>query len=371
MSLFQDKVLLITGGTGSFGNAVLNRFLRTDIGEIRIFSRDEKKQDDMRHDFQARMPEVAHKIKFYIGDVRNKSTLKYAMQGVDYVFHAAALKQVPSCEFFPMEAVKTNVIGTDNVLDAAIDAGVKCVICLSTDKAAYPINAMGITKAIEEKIAVAKSRLSGDTKICCTRYGNVMCSRGSVIPLWIDQIRKGNPITLTEPKMTRFIMSLEEAVDLVLFAFEHGRNGDILVQKAPACTIQTQAEAVCELGSALRGPSTGSGTTQGPDAELVEAPVKDQIKVIGIRHGEKMYETLLTKEEAAKAIDMGNFYAVPADNRDLNYDKYFVEGDVKRATIEEFNSDNTKRLNLEETKAKIASLEYIQNELNGIPNIVK
>ena len=349
MSLFQDKTLLITGGTGSFGNAVLNRFLRTDIGEIRIFSRDEKKQDDMRHDFQARMPEVANKIKFYIGDVRNKSTLKYAMKGVDYVFHAAALKQVPSCEFFPMEAVKTNVIGTDNVLDAAIDAGVKCVICLSTDKAAYPINAMGITKAIEEKIAVAKSRLSGDTKICCTRYGNVMCSRGSVIPLWIDQIRKGNPITLTEPKMTRFIMSLEEAVDLVLFAFEHGRNGDILVQKAPACTIQTQAEAVCELFGGK----------------------KEDIKVIGIRHGEKMYETLLTKEEAAKAIDMGNFYAVPADNRDLNYDKYFVEGDVKRATIEEFNSDNTYRLNLEETKAKIASLEYIQNELNGIPNIVK
>ena len=349
MSLFQDKTLLITGGTGSFGNAVLNRFLRTDIGEIRIFSRDEKKQDDMRHDFQARMPEVAHKIKFYIGDVRNKSTLKYAMKGVDYVFHAAALKQVPSCEFFPMEAVKTNVIGTDNVLDAAIDAGVKCVICLSTDKAAYPINAMGITKAIEEKIAVAKSRLSGDTKICCTRYGNVMCSRGSVIPLWIDQIRKGNPITLTEPKMTRFIMSLEEAVDLVLFAFEHGKNGDILVQKAPACTIQTQAEAVCELFGGK----------------------KEDIKVIGIRHGEKMYETLLTKEEAAKAIDMGNFYAVPADNRDLNYDKYFKEGDVKRATIEEFNSDNTKRLNLEETKEKIASLEYIQNELNGIPNIVK
>ena len=349
MSVFKDKVLLITGGTGSFGNAVLNRFLRTDIGEIRIFSRDEKKQDDMRHDFQARMPEVAGKIKFYIGDVRNKSTLHYAMQGVDYVFHAAALKQVPSCEFFPMEAVKTNVIGTDNTLDAAIDAGVKCVICLSTDKAAYPINAMGITKAIEEKIAVAKSRLSGNTKICCTRYGNVMCSRGSVIPLWIDQIRKGNPITLTEPRMTRFIMSLEEAVDLVLFAFEHGKNGDILVQKAPACTIQTQAEAVCELF--------------GGD--------KSQIKVIGIRHGEKMYETLLTKEEAAKAIDMGNFYAVPADNRDLNYDKFFKEGDVKRATIEEFNSDNTYRLNLEETKAKIASLEYIQNELNGIPNIVK
>ena len=346
--MFDDKVLLITGGTGSFGHAVLQRFIN-DFREIRIFSRDEKKQDDMRHDFQARMPEVANKIKFYIGDVRNKSTLKYAMKGVDYVFHAAALKQVPSCEFFPMEAVKTNVIGTDNVLDAAIDAGVKCVICLSTDKAAYPINAMGITKAIEEKIAVAKSRLSGDTKICCTRYGNVMCSRGSVIPLWIDQIRKGNPITLTEPKMTRFIMSLEEAVDLVLFAFEHGKNGDILVQKAPACTIQTQAEAVCELFGGM----------------------KEDIKVIGIRHGEKMYETLLTKEEAAKAIDMGNFYAVPADNRDLNYDKYFKEGDVKRATIEEFNSDNTRRLDLAETKAKIASLEYIQNELNGIPNIVK
>ena len=360
MSLFKDKVLLITGGTGSFGNAVLNRFLKTDIGEIRIFSRDEKKQDDMRHDFQARMPEVASKIKSYIGDVRNRSTLHYAMQGVDYVFHAAALKQVPSCEFFPMEAVKTNVIGTDNTLDAAIDAGVKCVICLSTDKAAYPINAMGITKAIEEKIAVAKSRLSGNTKICCTRYGNVMCSRGSVIPLWIDQIRKGNPITLTEPKMTRFIMSLEEAVDLVLFAFEHGKNGDILVQKAPACTIQTQAEAVRDLFK-HQSPSFKEGAGEGLEPE---------IKVIGIRHGEKMYETLLTKEEAAKAIDMGNFYAVPADNRDLNYDKYFKDGDTKRATIEEFNSDNTKRLNLEETKAKIASLEYIQNELAGIPNLV-
>ena len=349
MSVFKDKVLLITGGTGSFGNAVLNRFLKTDIGEIRIFSRDEKKQDDMRHEYQAKMPEVSNKIKFYIGDVRNKSTLKYAMKGVDYVFHAAALKQVPSCEFFPMEAVKTNVIGTDNTLDAAIDAGVKCVICLSTDKAAYPINAMGITKAIEEKIAVAKSRNSGQTKICCTRYGNVMCSRGSVIPLWIEQIRHGNPITLTEPKMTRFIMSLEEAVDLVLFAFEHGQNGDILVQKAPACTILTQAEAVCELFGGR----------------------KEDIKVIGIRHGEKMYETLLTKEECAKAEDLGNFYRVPADNRDLNYDKYFREGDVKMVTIDEFNSDNTVRLNLEETKAKIAALEYIQNELKGIPNVAK
>lgn len=349
MSIFKDKTLMITGGTGSFGNAVLKRFLRTDIGEIRIFSRDEKKQDDMRHEYQANYPEVAHKIKFYIGDVRNKSTLKYAMKGVDYVFHAAALKQVPSCEFFPMEAVKTNVIGTDNVLDAAIEAGVKCVICLSTDKAAYPINAMGISKALEEKVAIAKSRYSGDTKICCTRYGNVMCSRGSVIPLWIEQIRSGNNITLTEPSMTRFIMSLDEAVDLVLFAFENGSNGDILVQKAPACTIQTQAEAVCELFGGK----------------------KENIKVIGIRHGEKMYETLLTKEEAAKAVDMGDFYRVPADNRDLNYDKFFKEGDTKRALIDEFNSNNTRRLNLDETKAKIASLEYIQNELNGFLNITQ
>ena len=341
MSIFKDKTLMITGGTGSFGNAVLRRFLKTDIKEIRIFSRDEKKQDDMRHEYQANFPEVAGKIKFYIGDVRNRSTLKSAVRGVDYIFHAAALKQVPSCEFFPMEAVKTNVIGTDNVLDAAIDAGVKCVICLSTDKAAYPINAMGISKALEEKVAVAKSRNSLGTKICCTRYGNVMCSRGSVIPLWIDQIRNGQPITLTEPSMTRFIMSLDEAVDLVLFAFEHGQNGDILVQKAPACTIQTQAEAVCELFGGK----------------------KEDIKVIGIRHGEKLYETLLTKEECAKAEDMGNFFRVPADNRDLNYDKYFKEGDTKRVTIDEFNSNNTRRLGLEETKEKIASLDYIQNEL--------
>ena len=358
MSIFKDKTLLITGGTGSFGNAVLNRFLRTDIGEIRIFSRDEKKQDDMRHDFQARMPEVANKIKFFIGDVRSLQSCKSVMPGVDYIFHAAALKQVPSCEFFPMEAVQTNVIGTDNVLTAAIEAKVKSVICLSTDKAAYPINAMGITKAIEEKVAVAKSRYSGETKICCTRYGNVMCSRGSVIPLWIDQIRKGNPITLTEPRMTRFIMSLEEAVDLVLFAFENGQNGDIFVQKAPACTIQTQAEAVCELFG-HQWPATTTGSA------------KDNIKVIGIRHGEKMYETLLTKEECAKAIDMGDFYRVPADNRDLNYDKYFTEGNAKRAEIEEFNSDNTYRLNLEETKAKIASLEYIKRELSGEGNLVK
>ena len=349
MSIFKDKVLMITGGTGSFGNAVLKRFLRTDIGEIRIFSRDEKKQDDMRHEYQVKYPDVAHKIKFYIGDVRSLESCRSAMPGTDYIFHAAALKQVPSCEFFPMEAVRTNVIGTDNVLTAAIESGVKSVICLSTDKAAYPINAMGITKAIEEKVAVAKSRNSGKTKICCTRYGNVMCSRGSVIPLWIDQIRSGNPITLTEPSMTRFIMSLDEAVDLVLFAFEHGENGDILVQKAPACTIQTQAEAVCELFGGK----------------------KEEIRVIGIRHGEKMYETLLTKEECAKAVDMGDFYRVPADNRDLNYDKFFKEGDTQRVNIEEFNSNNTKRLNLKETKEKIASLEYIQNELKGVGNNVK
>ena len=349
MSIFAGKTLMITGGTGSFGNVVLNRFLRTDIAEIRIFSRDEKKQDDMRHEYQAKYPEYASKIKFFIGDVRNLQSCKNAMPGVDYIFHAAALKQVPSCEFFPMEAVKTNVIGTVNVLTAAIEAGVKAVICLSTDKAAYPINAMGITKAIEEKIAVAKSRYSGNTKICCTRYGNVMCSRGSVIPLWIDQIRNGNSITLTEPKMTRFIMSLEEAVDLVLFAFEHGQNGDILVQKAPACTIQTQAEAVCELFGGK----------------------KKDIKVIGIRHGEKMYETLLTNEECAKAEDMGDFYRVPADNRSLNYEQYFTKGDANRCELSEFNSANTKRLNLEETKAKIASLEYIQNELNGIANLAK
>jgi len=344
MGLFTGKTLLITGGTGSFGNAVLNRFLKTDIGEIRVFSRDEKKQDDMRHEFQAKMPEVAEKIKFYIGDVRDIQSVKNAMHGVDYIFHAAALKQVPSCEFFPIEAVKTNVLGTENVLTAAIDEGVKTVICLSTDKAAYPVNAMGTSKAMMEKVIVAKSRTVSPekTKICCTRYGNVMCSRGSVIPLWIDQIRSGKPITLTDPNMTRFIMSLDEAVDLVLFAFENGQSGDILVQKAPACTIQTQAEAVCELF--------------GGD--------KNNIKVIGIRHGEKMYETLLTNEECANAIDMGNFYRVPCDKRGLNYDKYFKDGDTERNTLSEFNSNNTELLTVEETKQKIASLQYIQEELN-------
>lgn len=343
MSLFKNKTLLITGGTGSFGNAVLNRFLTTDIGEIRIFSRDEKKQDDMRHEYQAKFPEYSDKIKFYIGDVRNIDSIRSAMFGVDYLFHAAALKQVPSCEFFPMEAVRTNIIGTENVLTAAIDAGVKNVVCLSTDKAAYPVNAMGISKALEEKVAVAKSRTVSPekTKICSTRYGNVMCSRGSVIPLWIEQIRAGKPITITDGNMTRFIMSLDEAVDLVLFAFEHGESGDILVQKAPACTIQTQAEAVCELF--------------GGD--------KNKIKVIGIRHGEKMYETLLTNEECANAIDMGNFYRVPCDKRGLNYDKYFNNGDVERNTLTEFNSNNTQLLTVEQTKEKIASLAYIQEEL--------
>nr|WP_253293583.1 polysaccharide biosynthesis protein [Kineothrix sp. MSJ-39] len=341
VSLFKDKTLMITGGTGSFGNAVLNKFLRTDIKEIRIFSRDEKKQDDMRHEYQTKMPEVSDKIKFYIGDVRDLQSVRSAIHGVDYIFHAAALKQVPSCEFFPMEAVKTNVLGTDNVLTAAIEAGVESVICLSTDKAAYPINAMGITKALEEKIALAKSRISGKTKICCTRYGNVMCSRGSVIPLWIDQIKSGNPITVTEPSMTRFIMSLDEAVDLVMFAFEHGENGDLLIMKAPACTIKTQAEAVCELFGGK----------------------KEDIKIIGIRHGEKMYETLLTNEECAKAIDKGNFYRVPADKRSLNYDKYFKDGDAGRNTLTEFNSNNTTLLNLEETKEILARLPYIQERM--------
>lgn len=347
MNSFKDKTLLITGGTGSFGNAVLKRFLTTDIGEIRIFSRDEKKQDDMRHEYQAAYPQYANKLKFYIGDVRDIASVRNAMHGVDYIFHAAALKQVPSCEFFPMEAVRTNVIGTDNVLTAAIEAGVKVIIGLSTDKAAYPVNAMGTSKAMMEKVIVAKSRtVSPDkTKICCTRYGNVMCSRGSVIPLWIEQIKSGKPITVTEPKMTRFIMALEEAVDLVLFAFEHGVSGDILVQKAPACTIETLAQAVKEL--------FGS---------------RDEIKVIGIRHGEKMYETLLTNEECAKAADMGNFYRVPSDKRDLNYDKYFSDGDTKRNVLTEFNSNNTEILNVEQVKEKLLSLDYIRQELNNWEN---
>ena len=340
--MFKDKTLLITGGTGSFGNAVLNRFLQTDIGEIRIFSRDEKKQDDMRHYFQAKCPKEANKIKFYIGDVRDRQSVDNAMNGVDYIFHAAALKQVPSCEFFPVEAVKTNVLGTENVLSSAIAAGVKTVICLSTDKAAYPINAMGTSKAMMEKVIVAKSRTvdPDKTKICCTRYGNVMCSRGSVIPLWIDQIKNGEPITITEPDMTRFIMSLEEAVDLVLFAFEKGVSGDILVQKAPACTIGVLAKAVAELFN----PQT-------------------EIKVIGIRHGEKMYETLLTNEECAHATDLGDFYRVPSDKRDLNYDNYYKNGDANRNHLTEFNSSNTKLLDVDQVKEKLLSLEYVRNEL--------
>lgn len=347
MSEFNGATMMITGGTGSFGNAVLNRFLDTDIGEIRIFSRDEKKQDDMRHEYQAKYPEASSKIKFYIGDVRDLQSVKNAMHGVDYIFHAAALKQVPSCEFFPVEAVKTNVMGTENVLTAAIDAGVKKVICLSTDKAAYPVNAMGTSKAMMEKVIVAKSRTVSPekTSICCTRYGNVMCSRGSVIPLWIEQIKKGHPITVTEPTMTRFIMSLEEAVELVIFAFQNAQSGDIMVQKAPACTIEVQAQAVKELFHS-----------------------DDEIKVIGIRHGEKMYETLLTNEECANAIDMGHFYRVPCDKRDLNYDKYFKDGDVERNPLKEFNSNNTDLLDVEQVKEKLLTLQYIRDELEEWEN---
>lgn len=340
--MFQNKVLLITGGTGSFGNAVLKRFLNTDIKEIRIFSRDEKKQDDMRHEYQVKYPEISDKIKFYIGDVRDLASVKNAMYGVDYVFHAAALKQVPSCEFFPIEAVKTNVLGTENVLTAAIEAGVKKIICLSTDKAAYPVNAMGTSKAMMEKVIVAKSRTVSpeQTSICCTRYGNVLCSRGSVVPLWIEQIKAGNPITITEPTMTRFVMSLEEAVELVVFAFKNATSGDIMVQKAPACTIEVLARAVKELFCS-----------------------NDEIKVIGIRHGEKMYETLLTNEECANAIDLGNFYCVPCDKRDLNYDKYFKDGDIKRNVLTEFNSNNTELWSVEQVKKKLLELDYIREEI--------
>ena len=345
--MFEGKTLLITGGTGSFGNAVLNRFLDTDIKEIRIFSRDEKKQDDMRHQLQAANADTAKNVKFYIGDVRNIQSVKDAMHGVDYIFHAAALKQVPSCEFFPMEAVRTNIIGTDNVLTAAIEAGVKKVICLSTDKAAYPINAMGTSKAMMEKVIVAKSRTveQDKTLICCTRYGNVMCSRGSVIPLFIDQIKEGKPLTVTEPKMTRFIMSLEEAVELVVFAFKNANSGDIMVQKAPACTIEVLAKAVKELFC-----------------------VDNEIKIIGIRHGEKMYETLLTNEECARAIDMGNFFRVPADQRDLNYDLYFKEGNQERTKLSEFNSNNTELLGVEEVKKKLLELKYIRDEIEAWNN---
>ena len=345
MSQFKGKTLLITGGTGSFGNAVLKRFLETDISEIRIFSRDEKKQDDMRHEFQVKVPEAAGKIRFYLGDVRDLASVKNAMHGVDYVFHAAALKQVPSCEFFPVEAVKTNILGTENVLTAAIEAGVKQVICLSTDKAAYPVNAMGTSKAMMEKIAVAKSRTvnSEHTKICVTRYGNVLCSRGSVVPLWIEQIKQGNALTITEPSMTRFVMTLEEAVDLVLFAFKEGKSGDILVQKAPACTIEVLAKAVSEIFVS-----------------------KQDIRIIGIRHGEKMYETLLTNEECANAIDLGDFYRVPSDNRNLNYDKYFKDGSTNRNLLTEFNSNNTDLMDVEQVKRKLLELDEIQTAIRDM-----
>ena len=335
--MFEHNILLITGGTGSFGHAVLDRFLDTDVREIRIFSRDEKKQDDMRTEY-GNNP----KIKFYIGDVRDINSVKNAMHGVDYIFHAAALKQVPSCEFFPLEAAKTNIIGTDNVLSAAIEYGVKKIICLSTDKAAYPINAMGTSKAMMEKVVIAKSRTvdPAKTTICCTRYGNVMASRGSVIPRFVEQIKAGKPLTITEPTMTRFIMSLEEAVELVVFAFEHAENGDIMVQKAPACTIETLAEAVKQLFA--------------PEAET---------KIIGIRHGEKMYETLLTKEECAHAEDMGNFFRVPCDKRDLNYEKYFDIGQHGVNDIQEFNSMNTDILDVEAVKRKLLALPYIKHEL--------
>ena len=342
MSAFTNKTLLITGGTGSFGHTVLKHFLTTDIGEIRIFSRDEKKQDDMRHELQAQYPEHASKVKFYIGDVRNIQSIRDAMWGVDYVFHAAALKQVPSCEFFPMEAVKTNVEGTDNMLHAAIEAGVKRVVCLSTDKAAYPINAMGISKAMMEHVVFANARTAqqrGNTVICCTRYGNVMCSRGSVIPLFIDQIKAGKPITITDPDMTRFLMNLDEAVELVKFAFEHANPGDLFIQKSDASTIGDLAKAVQKL--------FGDTGTQ----------------VIGTRHGEKLYETLMTREERLRAEDMGNYYRVAADGRDLNYDKFVVKGEVQTMADESYTSHNTRRLNVDETVAKILTTDYVKEAL--------
>ena len=353
MSIFKDKVLLITGGTGSFGNAVLRRFLESDIKEIRIFSRDEKKQDDMRHHLQAAYPEVAHKVKFYIGNVRNRESVDTAMRNVNYVFAAAALKQVPSCEFFPMEATMTNVIGTNNVLLSAIDHGVENVVVLSTDKAAYPINAMGISKALMEKVAIAKGRELGEgagTTICCTRYGNVMASRGSVIPLWVEQIMAGKPITITDPNMTRFMMTLDDAVDLVIYAFTHGHNGDLFVQKAPAATLETLAEALKQVYSKV-DPKYG----------------ETEVKVIGTRHGEKLYETLVTREEMAKAIDMGNYYRIPCDNRDLNYDKFFTEGSEDVSKIEDYHSHNTGRLDVEGMKEQLMRLRFIQEDLGLLP----
>ena len=353
MSIFQSKTLLITGGTGSFGNAVLRRFLDSDIREIRIFSRDEKKQDDMRHFLQAQRPEVCNKVKFYIGNVRDKSSVDVAMRGVDYVFAAAALKQVPSCEFFPMEATRTNVLGTGNVLQSAIEHGVKNVVVLSPDKAAYPINAMGISKALMEKVAIAKGRELGEgaaTTLCCTRYGNVMASRGSVIPLWVEQMLAGKPITITDPNMTRFMMTLDDAVDLVIYAFEHGHNGDLFVQKAPAATLATLAQALKETYARI-DPKYGD----------------TEVKVIGTRHGEKLYETLVTREEMAKAIDMGKYYRIPCDTRDLNYDKFFVDGNEEISKIEDYHSHNTSRLDVEGMKAQLLRLRFIREDLGLEP----
>lgn len=346
MSIFKDKILLITGGTGSFGNAVLRRFLDSDIKEIRILSRDEKKQDDMRHKLQSQ------KVKYFIGDVRNKESVDIAMRGVDYVFSAAALKQVPSCEFFPMEATRTNVEGTNNVLLSAIEHGVKNVVVLSTDKAAYPINAMGISKALMEKVAISKGRELGDnaaTTICCTRYGNVMASRGSVIPLWVEQMMDGKPITITDPEMTRFMMTLDDAVDLVIYAFTHAHNGDLFVQKAPAATLSTLATALKEIYAKL-DPKYG----------------ETDVKIIGTRHGEKLYETLVTREEMATAIDMGNYYRIPADTRDLNYDKYFIEGEGSLTSVEEYHSHNTTRLDIDGMKEQLMRLRFIQADLGLI-----
>ena len=349
MSAFDNATLMITGGTGSFGSTVLKHFLDSDLKEIRIFSRDEKKQDDMRHELQAKHPDTAKKVKFYIGDVRNPQSIRDAMPGVDYIFHAAALKQVPSCEFFPMQAVQTNIIGTDNVLHAAIDAGVKRVVCLSTDKAAYPINAMGISKAMMEKVAIAKGRALGEeagTTICCTRYGNVMASRGSVIPLWVEQIKNGRPITGTDPNMTRFMMTLDDAVDLVIYAFEHGHNGDLFVQKAPAATLDVLAQALKETYAQV-DPKYG----------------ETEVKTIGTRHGEKLYETLVTREEMAKAVDMGDYYRIPCDTRDLNYDKFFTEGNEDIARIEDYHSHNTARLDVEGMKKLLLKLRFIREDL--------
>ena len=352
MSIFNNKTLLITGGTGSFGNAVLRRFLDSDIKEIRIFSRDEKKQDDMRHHLQAQYPEQASKVKFYIGNVRNRESVDVAMRGVDYVFAAAALKQVPSCEFFPMEATLTNVIGTNNVLLSAIEHEVKNVVVLSTDKAAYPINAMGISKALMEKVAIAKGRELGanaKTTICCTRYGNVMASRGSVIPLWVEQIEQGKPITITDPNMTRFMMTLDDAVDLVIYAFTHGENGDLFVQKAPAATLEVLAESLKQTYAKIN-PKFG----------------ETEVRVIGTRHGEKLYETLVTREEMAKAIDMGDYYRIPCDNRDLNYDKFFTDGSEEVSKIEDYHSHNTRRLDVEGMKELLLKLRFIREDLGLI-----